>query len=204
MAGGAYEDEEEVETGHDGRRHVDVLLERTRAIVAAADGVGRGQDGRARVQRRLDAGLGDRDRLLFHGLVDRHLGPTNAHKTRSTLVAIRNCYRFATLLHTERLIYYYNNNKKVGGVYLIAWVHFVELVDAADAVVGEHQGAGLDDELVRLLVADHGRRQTGRRRRLARRVDGARRELGHLSPEKKREKIASISIVPRALVKLVW
>jgi hypothetical protein len=31
-------------------------------------------------------------------------------------------------------------------------VHLVELVDAADAVVGQHEGAGLDDELGALLV----------------------------------------------------
>ena len=49
--------EEEVESGHDGRRHLDVVLERLRLVVAAVDRVGRGQDGRARVQRRPHAGL---------------------------------------------------------------------------------------------------------------------------------------------------
>jgi hypothetical protein len=31
-------------------------------------------------------------------------------------------------------------------------IHLVELVYAADAVVGQHQGAGLDDELGTFLV----------------------------------------------------
>ena len=52
-----YQYEEEVESRHDGLRHLDVVLERLRLVVAAVDRVGRRQDGRARVQRRPHAGL---------------------------------------------------------------------------------------------------------------------------------------------------
>ena len=67
------EDEEEIESGHDGRGERDVLLQRLVPLVAPADGVGRSEDGRAGVQGGLDARLGDGDGLLFHGLVDGHL-----------------------------------------------------------------------------------------------------------------------------------
>ncbi len=53
----------------------------------------------------LDAGLGDGNCLLLHGLVDGHL-----------------------VLH----------------------VHFVKLIDAADAVVSQHQRAGLYAEVIRV------------------------------------------------------
>ena len=49
------------------------MLERLVPLVAPADGVGRGEDGRAGVQGGLDARLGDGDGLLFHGFVDGHL-----------------------------------------------------------------------------------------------------------------------------------
>jgi hypothetical protein len=45
--------------------------------------------------------------------------------------------------------------------------YLVELVDAADAVVGQHQRAGLHAELARLRVAHHRGRQTRRRGGLA-------------------------------------
>lgn len=93
-----HQDEEEVEAAHDGGGQVDVLLQALAAVVAAADGVGRCQDGRASVQGRLKpqkftflcsfhhpffnfkalrcylhSGFGDADGLLLHGLVDGHL-----------------------------------------------------------------------------------------------------------------------------------
>ena len=46
------------------------------------------------------------------------------------------------------------------GAGLVLRVHLVELVDAADAVVAEHQGPRLDDRVVDLLVALHRRGQT--------------------------------------------
>lgn len=66
-------DEEEVETRHQRRSQTDVRLQTLAAVVASADGVGRRQDRRARVQRGRDARLGDRDRLLLHGLWDIHM-----------------------------------------------------------------------------------------------------------------------------------
>ena len=42
-----------------------------RVVVPAEDGVGGGQDARPAVKHCGDAGLGDADRLLLHGLVDR-------------------------------------------------------------------------------------------------------------------------------------
>jgi hypothetical protein len=65
--------EEEVKTAHDGRADVDVLLQTPPLVVPPFDRVSRRQNGCARVQSGLDAGFGDRDGLLFHGFVDRHL-----------------------------------------------------------------------------------------------------------------------------------
>lgn len=65
--------EEEIETTHDRRSHRNVRAQALLAVVPAADRVRRGEDGRPRVQRRVNARLGDGDRLLFHGLVNRDL-----------------------------------------------------------------------------------------------------------------------------------
>lgn len=51
-----------------------------------------------------------------------------------------------------------------------AVAHLVELVDAADAVVAEHQGAGLQDKLPRLGVLHHVGGQTHGAGALSRRV----------------------------------
>lgn len=120
------DDEEEVEAGHDRGGHGDVGAEAYLAVVAATDRVGGGEDRGAGIEGGLDAGLGDGDGLLLHGLVDGDL---------------------------------------------VGDVHLIKLVDGADAVVGEHEGAGLDGELARLLVLDDSRRQTCCRRCLARGVD---------------------------------
>lgn len=50
--------------------------------------------------------------------------------------------------------------------YLISDVHLVELVDAAYAVVGQHERAGLDAKLAGFVVLHHGSCQTGRTRSL--------------------------------------
>ena len=55
--------------------------------------------------------------------------------------------------------------------------HLVELVDEAEPAVGEHERAALERPLARQLVAVHARREPDRRRALARRVHGARRDL---------------------------
>ena len=68
---GVADDAEDVEAGEDGLGELDVLAERDGAVVAAADGVGGGDDGAAGLERRDDAGFGDGDGLLLHGFVDR-------------------------------------------------------------------------------------------------------------------------------------
>ena len=54
---------------------------------------------------------------------------------------------------------------------LVRRVHLVELVNTTNAVVREHERAGLDAELARFAVSCDARRQTGCGRGLARRVD---------------------------------
>ena len=63
-------DEEEIETAHDGRAHVDVCAQRRLAVVPTTDWIRGREDGRARVERSLDAGFGDADGLLLHRFVD--------------------------------------------------------------------------------------------------------------------------------------
>jgi hypothetical protein len=67
------DDEEKIETGHDGRRHGDVGTKRHLLVVTTADGVGGGEDGRAGVESGLNTGLGDGDGLLLHRFVNRNL-----------------------------------------------------------------------------------------------------------------------------------
>jgi len=62
-------------------------------------------------------------------------------------------------------------------------IHLVKLVDAADAVVGQHERAGLDDELGTFLVLDDSRRQTGGGTGLAGSVNGSRAEVSNLRIE---------------------
>ena len=66
-------DEEEIETRHDGRRHVDVRAQRCLAVVASADRISRSKDRGTGVEGGLDAGLSNRDCLLFHSFVDSDL-----------------------------------------------------------------------------------------------------------------------------------
>ena len=54
---------------------------------------------------------------------------------------------------------------------LVRRVHLVELVNTTNAVVRQHQSAGLDAEFSRFAVPCDARRQTGCGRGLARRVD---------------------------------
>lgn len=56
---------------------------------------------------------------------------------------------------------------------LVGDVHFVEFVDGADTVVGEHEGAGFDGEFAGFFVFDHGGGETGCGGGFARGVDGA-------------------------------
>ena len=53
----------------------------------------------------------------------------------------------------------------------IRLVHLVKLVNAADAVIGQHQGSGLEHILLGVRVLGHRGSQTGGRRALAAGVD---------------------------------
>lgn len=64
------DDAEDIEAGQDGLGQLDVLGEGQGGVVAAPNGVGRGDDGAAGLQGGDDAGLADADALLLHGLVD--------------------------------------------------------------------------------------------------------------------------------------
>lgn len=75
-----HQDEEEVETAHDGSRQVDILLQALAAVVAAAYRVGSGQDGGAGIQcglRRAKKGVshtgGDFGGFFFRTLRNRLL-----------------------------------------------------------------------------------------------------------------------------------
>mmetsp|Transcript_38657 Transcript_38657/g.60410 ORF Transcript_38657/g.60410 Transcript_38657/m.60410 type:complete len:484 (+) Transcript_38657:192-1643(+) len=131
--GPVHEQEDQVEPGQQRVRQVDVGAHRQLGVVAAVERVGGGQHGCPGVQRGGDAGLGDRDRLLLHHLVDRRP---------------------------------------------VVLVHLVELVDAADAPVGQHQGAALQAQVPRRGVAGHRRRQAHAAAALTCGVHAARRGPG--------------------------
>lgn len=66
-------DKEQVESTHNRRTHGDIGSQAHLSVVPSADRVCSGQNGRSCVQRGLNTGLGDTDRLLFHGFVNRDL-----------------------------------------------------------------------------------------------------------------------------------
>ena len=66
---------------------------------------------------------------------------------------------------------------------LIGEIHLVELVNGANAIVCEHKSAGLDRKFTCFFVTDDSGRETCRRRRLARRIYGARHETTHIFEE---------------------
>ena len=58
--------------------------------------------------------------------------------------------------------------------------HLIELINAADAPVGQHKRARFEDDVLGLGVLGHIRSETNCRRALARGVDAARRYLVHV------------------------
>ena len=64
------DDEDHIEAGQDGGLEIDVLAGRLEIVVAAEDRVGGCEDGGSSVEDGGDAGFGDGDGLLLHGLVD--------------------------------------------------------------------------------------------------------------------------------------
>ena len=67
------DDEEKIETRHNGGGDVHVVSKRFRAIVSASVGISSGQDRGTSVESGMDTSLGDRDGLLLHGLVNSNL-----------------------------------------------------------------------------------------------------------------------------------
>ena len=63
-------DEKEIETTEEGVGEGDVLVRVLVNVVLSVDRVGSGDDRTARVERGVDAGLRDGDRLLLHDFVD--------------------------------------------------------------------------------------------------------------------------------------
>ena len=59
----------------------------------------------------------------------------------------------------------------------VAIVHLVELIDAADASIGQHESTAFEDELASHWVLEHGSCETDSRATLASRVDAARGEV---------------------------
>mmetsp|Transcript_177622 Transcript_177622/g.432143 ORF Transcript_177622/g.432143 Transcript_177622/m.432143 type:complete len:267 (+) Transcript_177622:779-1579(+) len=62
-------------------------------------------------------------------------------------------------------------------------VHLVELINAANATVGQHQGTRLQHQLARFRVANHVRRETNGGRALAAGVNAARGDLVHVGEQ---------------------
>mmetsp|Transcript_11421 Transcript_11421/g.28919 ORF Transcript_11421/g.28919 Transcript_11421/m.28919 type:complete len:525 (-) Transcript_11421:282-1856(-) len=132
------DDEEEVETRHDGRGHLQVLAQRLGAVVAATDGVRSGQNRRAGVESSVQTCFGYADRLLLHGLVDRDL---------------------------------------------VLLIHLVKLIDAANAIIRQHQRPGFDAELAGLVILTNARCKSRRGRGTTRGVHGPRHEPGGVLEE---------------------
>lgn len=66
---------------------------------------------------------------------------------------------------------------------LVFWVHFVELVDATNSVVSQHQGTSFDAKLSCLSVLAHTCRETGCCACFARSVNGPRQEATNVLQE---------------------
>ena len=66
---------------------------------------------------------------------------------------------------------------------LIFHIHLIELINAADAVISEHQSSSLNAELTRLWVLPHISRQACGRRGLTTAIDGSRQELADVFEE---------------------
>ena len=77
---------QEIETGQDGGRQIDVVLERLGAVIAASQRIGCSKNGCPRIQCCLNSSFSNRDRLLLHGLVD---GDLQQHMPQYTCDILR-------------------------------------------------------------------------------------------------------------------
>jgi hypothetical protein len=64
---------EEIESTHDRRRNVNIVVKRASPIVSSMDRVGSSQDRSTSIKGGVDTSLSDRDSLLLHGFVDSSL-----------------------------------------------------------------------------------------------------------------------------------
>ncbi len=66
---------------------------------------------------------------------------------------------------------------------LVLDIHLIKLIDAANTVIGKHQGTSLNAELSSLRVFTHRGCQTGRVRGFTTTVDGSGQELADILKE---------------------
>ena len=92
------------------------------AVVTPALRVGGGEDGGACVERCMDASFCDRDCLLFHSLVDRHLEQKQLRMTAPKKAFLSKKTKIRSRPH--------------GQTDLVLGIHLVEFVDATYPVVG--------------------------------------------------------------------
>jgi len=121
--------------------------------------VGGGEDGGARIEGSLNAGLGDGDGLLLHGLVDGDLRRSMRARVGGKARvgwrrpgAVRRRGRRGSGRRAEA------RRERVGlraATRLVVRIHLVKLVDATDAIVGQHQRARLNAELACLVILAH-------------------------------------------------
>ena len=103
--------EEQVESRHDWRCEVQVMLQGLGLVVSSENWISCSQDTRTGIQCGMHSCFGNRYSLLLHGLVD--------------------CC-------------------------LILQVHFIELINTADTVIGEHQSPSLNAHIPVLVFSDTG------------------------------------------------
>lgn len=117
------------------------------------------------MQSYLDSSFGDANGLLLHSFMDGHL-VFEVHLVK--LIDAAHTLETKTCSSVEVKVH---NSVSSSPFFLTAETH----------VVRQHQSSGLDDELVRLLITDHGCRQTSGAAGLPAGVDGPGTELLHVS-----------------------
>ena len=149
------------------RSDADICGERLINIVEEALRVGGGKDGAAGLQLTHEACLGHADGLLLHGLVNARPVALNHGLFSSPIFYDLNMPG----LLTNPAVFGINGYKIP-----VRLSNGVELIDAANSSIGQHEGAGLQ---VPLAAVPHRRHsQTRVRRPHARREHRARGELG--------------------------
>lgn len=133
------------------------------------DGVGRSDDGASGLQRGDDAGFGDGDALLLHGLVDARPVCVVHLQDES---AVRRFSAVGTFMIQEE--------DSEG----LRSSHLIELIDQTHPAVGQHQRSGLQRPLAADWVSLDVSGQTDGGGSLTRGEHGAARHLLHVPAEK--------------------